>query len=183
MTASVLEPVSILVATGVVMFLIGWLGARAYYREIPDFGPEPDPARSWPPSALELAAYGASHYPTRDRRRPDYDPGNFAFTLRPRMPVELHPEPAALRAEHWTPPSERPAITEGKPRDPRPEAELHAPTRVASVDEIAEAARYSLTWGQLGRQADEAYDWYDRTFETGQFRVVRDQPDNPEDNG
>jgi hypothetical protein len=168
-TASVLEPVSILVATGVVMFLIGWLGARAYYREIPDFGPEPDPARSWPPGALELAAYGASHYPTRDRLRPDYDPGNFTPTT-----VSL------LSSQYWTPPSQAAALP--APAGPAGD-QLDPPTRVASVDEIAEAARYSLTWGQLGRQADEAYDWYDRTFQTGQFRAVRDQPDNPEDNG
>lgn len=44
--------------------------------------------------------------------------------------------------------------------------------RAATIQEIAADAEYRLTWGQLSDLARSAYDWYDITFETGEFRRI-----------
>lgn len=44
--------------------------------------------------------------------------------------------------------------------------------RSATIPEIAEAAEYQLTWGEVYGLMYSADEWYDRTFETGQFKRI-----------
>jgi hypothetical protein len=44
--------------------------------------------------------------------------------------------------------------------------------RAATYPEIAASAEYQLTWGEVYSLMDSASDWYDRTFQTGQFPKV-----------
>jgi hypothetical protein len=58
-----------------------------------------------------------------------------------------------------------------EPEDPL--ALLDAPPdRLAAPAEIADAARYRLDWGELDRQQADARLWYDREFQTGQFKAA-----------
>lgn len=44
--------------------------------------------------------------------------------------------------------------------------------RAATVGEIAATAEYQLAWGEVYGMMSSAGDWYERTFETGQFRKI-----------
>lgn len=55
------------------------------------------------------------------------------------------------------------------PPAPRPDEETERP---ATIAEIAQNAEYRLAWGELSSLAESAYDWYDETFQTGQFRKI-----------
>ena len=192
MTAAAAELLPLLLATlgGVLAgFWPGWTAAMAYARRGPrpqDWPGEEDHAAAWD---AEFSAASTVTYvlPARDRRRPGYSPSAIERWLNegppPAQPYRAHQHADPYGAPCWCGaapfPFARPpaagAIYELSeplrelPPAPGPE-ELSE--RAATIQEIAADAEYRLTWGQLSDLARSAYDWYDMTFETGEFRRI-----------
>ena len=56
--------------------------------------------------------------------------------------------------------------------DPADWAPGESDERPPSIAELAEDAEYRLCWRELAGLRASAYDWYERSFGTGQFRAV-----------
>lgn len=183
MTAAAIGGLLVFVASCLVMFGIGWLGARACYREPPRFDDERGHDTAWAAEFAESWNTGHGAAPTRVSVLPRLD-----FS-RPRChacgamdcpaagaagvdacPAWQEAEARNARGEYLTTRSAPGAFTitvYPPPLDPDTD-------RLATVQELADHARYRLTWDDLDRQVDEARAWYDRTFQTGQFRAIGD---------
>jgi hypothetical protein len=185
MGAPLAETIGLLVIVAGICAGLGFWAGREWHRDVPQFDGERAHAEAWDrevtadlrPVGRAVGQLTAEHVamtgqlPHTDWQLP---PAGLAYRAAGWAP----PGPAVTTADpvtFWTPPSvaRRQAEPEPEPEPEDPLALLDAPPdRLAAPAEIADAARYRLDWGELDRQQADARLWYDREFQTGQFKAA-----------
>jgi len=198
MGAPLAETIGLLVIVAGVCAGLGFWAGREWHRDVPQFDGERAHAEAWDrevtadlrPVGRAVGQLTAEHVamtgqlPHTDWQLP---PAGLAY----RATAWAPPGPAVTTADpvtFWTPPSvarqqagqacpcgnlagDCDGDHASEPEDPL--ALLDAPPdRLAAPAEIADAARYRLDWGELDRQQADARLWYDREFQTGQFKAA-----------
>jgi hypothetical protein len=154
----------VVVVVGLLMLGLGYLAARAVYREVPEL--EED--------EREHQARWDEAFSARDR------------WLQPRCRACASTSCPGVAGgidacPEWRAAGERADRGEYLPSYPLP-VELpepepphldEQPDRMPTITELRDYADYRVTWTEVFGQVDSAEEWFDRTYRTGQFRAVK----------